>query len=109
MGIRFLANRAIIFCGNSKNYYLSIASVKSLLWQSIYDFNLWALLGGKMGLPATPAPKGLGPQNPTKKLAYVGFLLSHFFISKWCSQTFRHWTPPPLNKTKQNSINVKYQ
>ena len=30
-----------------------------------------------MGVAATPAPKGLGPQNPTKKLAHVGVLLGH--------------------------------
>ena len=28
----------------------------------------WALIGGKMGVAATPAPKGLGPKNLTKKL-----------------------------------------
>ena len=30
-----------------------------------------------MGVAASPAPKGLGPQNPTKKLAHVGVLLGH--------------------------------
>ena len=30
-----------------------------------------------MGVSTTPAPKGLGPQNPTKKLAHVGVLLGH--------------------------------
>ena len=28
-----------------------------------------------MGVAATPAPKGLGPQNPTKKLAHLVDLL----------------------------------
>ena len=28
-----LAKQAEIFCGNSGNYYLSIAGVKSMLWQ----------------------------------------------------------------------------
>ena len=30
-----------------------------------------------MGGAATPAPKGLGPKNPTKKLAHFGVLLGH--------------------------------
>ena len=30
-----------------------------------------------MGVAATPALKGLGPQNPTKKLAHVGIILGH--------------------------------
>ena len=30
-----------------------------------------------MGVATTPAPKGLGLQNPTKKLAHVGVLLGH--------------------------------
>ena len=30
-----------------------------------------------MGVAATLAPKGLGPKNPTKKLAHVGVLLGH--------------------------------
>ena len=30
-----------------------------------------------MGVATTPAPKGLGPQNPTKKLAHVRVLLVH--------------------------------
>ena len=41
-------------------------------------FDFWALLGGKMGVVATPAPKGLGLQNTTKNLAHVGVLLGHF-------------------------------
>ena len=80
MGIlsHFLTNRAEIFCGNSRNYYLSIASVKSMLWHLISCFDFGAFLfGGKMGVAAKPAPKGLGPQYPTKKLAHVGVLLGH--------------------------------
>ena len=30
-----------------------------------------------MGVAVTPAPKGMGLQNPTKKLAHVGVLLGH--------------------------------
>ena len=37
----------------------------------------WALIDGKRGVAATPAPKGLGPQNPNKKLAHVGVLFGH--------------------------------
>ena len=59
-----MANLAETFCGNSGNYYLSIAGVISMLW--------W-----EMGVAATPAPKGLGPRNPTKKLANIGVLLGH--------------------------------
>ena len=36
-----------------------------------------ALFGRKMGVAAIPAPKCAGPQNPTKNLAHVGFLLGH--------------------------------
>ena len=40
--------------------------------------NFGALFGGKMGVATTQAPKGLGPQNPTKNLVHVGVLLGHF-------------------------------
>ena len=48
-----------------------------MLWHLIPDFNCWALFGRNMGVAALSAPKGLGPQNPTKELAYVGVLLGH--------------------------------
>ena len=35
-----LANRTDIFCGNSENYYLSIAGVKSMLWHLIADIDV---------------------------------------------------------------------
>ena len=37
MGIRFLTNRAEILYGNSGNYYLSIAGMKSMLWRLVSD------------------------------------------------------------------------
>ena len=36
------------------------------------------IFGGKVGVAAMLVPKGLGPQNPNKKLAYVWVLLGHF-------------------------------
>ena len=36
-----------------------------------------ALTGGNEGVAATPAPKGLYPQNFAKKLAHVGVFLGH--------------------------------
>ena len=37
----FLTNRAENFYGNSGKYYISIASVKSMLWHLISYFNFW--------------------------------------------------------------------
>ena len=34
-----------------------------------------SIFGGKMGVAATLAPKGLGPQDPTEKLAHPVELL----------------------------------
>ena len=53
------------------------AGEKLMLCCLVSDFDFWALIGGKKGVAATPAHKGLVPQNPTKKLAHVGVLLSH--------------------------------
>ena len=49
----------------------------------------WVLFG------ATPAPLGLGPQNPTKKLAHVGVLLGHLLSQNKVSKIYR--LGPPLN------------
>ena len=65
-----MANRAEVCCGNSGNYYLSIAGVKFMLWHLVSNFDFFC---GKIGLDATP-----GPQNLTKKLAHVGVLSGHF-------------------------------
>ena len=77
MGIRFLANRAEIFSGNSGNYYLSVASVKSMFWHLFPISIFGALSGVKLSVAATLVPKGLGTQNPTKKLVHVRVLLGH--------------------------------
>ena len=60
----FLTNRAEIFFGNSEDYYLSISDEKS--WIGAFLKN--SIFGGIMGVAATLAPKGLGRQDPTKKL-----------------------------------------
>ena len=67
----------LIFCGHSGNYYLWIVSVKSMLWHLISDFNFWGPFWQENRHGCHAAPKGLGPQNPTKKLAHAGVLLSH--------------------------------
>ena len=103
MGIRFLANRAEIFYGNSGNYYLSIAGMKSMLWRLVSDFDFWGpFLAGKC---AWLAPKGLGPINPTKKLAHVGFLFSHMLSQNHAHEIcdpgppfFFFWTPLNVNR-----------
>ena len=59
-----------------------------------------ALFGGKMGVAAMPAPKGLGPQNPTKKLALVGVLLGHLLSQNRVSKLLD--PRPPLNITTIN-------
>ena len=43
-----------------------------MLCCSISDFDFLGPIGGKKGVAASPAHKGLGPQNPTKMLAQVG-------------------------------------
>ena len=53
-----------------------------------------------MGVAATPAPKGMGPQNPTKKLAHVGVLWVTCFL-KIMLPNFQTLDPSPL---KQNEI-----
>ena len=50
---------------------------------SVSYFDFWALNGGKKGVTATPASKGLGPQNPTKKLAHVEVLLGHLLSQNY--------------------------
>ena len=58
----------------------------------------WVLFGGKMGVAATLAPLGLGPQNPTKKLAHVGVLLGQLLSQNKVSKIYR-LGPPPLKPT----------
>ena len=49
-----------------------------------------------MGVAATLAPKGLGPKNPTKKLAHVGVLLGHM-LSQNHAPEISDPGPPSLN------------
>ena len=63
------------------------------------QLNFWGLFGGKMSVAATPAPKGLGPRNPTKKLAHVGVLLSNLLSQNRVPELSDPEPPPlPLNK-----------
>ena len=106
----FWANWTKNFYGNLGDYYLSIGDDTSKLWCLFLIFGLLASFSGKMGLATTHAPNGLGPPDPTKKLAhrveFLGQLLSrnHFF------EIFRPEVPSPLNENKwkcvsgQNSI-----
>ena len=48
-------------------------------------------------MAATVAPKGLGPQDPTKKLADWVKLLGQPFTRKLVFKNFGPETPPPLN------------
>ena len=52
-----------------------------------------------MGVAATPAPKDLGPQNPTEKLAHVGVLLGHLLSQNRVPKLLDPG-PPPLNQVK---------
>ena len=58
----------------------------------------WVLFGGKMGVAATPAPLGLGPQNPTKKLAHVGVLLGQLLSQNKVSKIYRLGPPLIIHK-----------
>ena len=55
-----------------------------------------ALFGGKVCVAATPAPKGLGLQNPTKKLAHVGVLWVTCYL-KIVFPNFQTLDPPLKN------------
>ena len=46
-----------------------------------------------MGVAATPASNGLGPQNPTKKLAHVGVFFGHLLSQ---NRVPKLSNPPPL-------------
>ena len=59
-----------------------------------FRFNFFgALFGGKMGVAATPAHKGLGLQNPTKILAHVGVLLGQLLSQNRVSELSDPGTP----------------
>ena len=65
-----LTNRAYIFYGKSGDHYLSIEHEheKSWFWCLFQKTYFWHENG--CGRPTLLAPKGLGLQNPTKKLAH---------------------------------------
>ena len=61
-------------------------------------FGKYPIFGGEMGVAATVAPKGLGPQDPTKKLAHWVNLLGQPSTRKL---VFKNFGPePPLNKSR---------
>ena len=61
-----------IFYGDSGDYYLLISDEKSKYYlRSLFlIFDFLATFGGKTGVATTHAPNGLGPSDPTKKLAH---------------------------------------
>ena len=61
------------------------------------------IFGGKMGVAATVAPKGLGPQVSTKKLAHWVDLLSHPLSRKLVFKKIGSEPPPLLNSNKVES------
>ena len=72
-----------------------------MLWRLVSDFDFLGLFGGKMGVAATLAPKGLGPKNPTKKLAHVGVLMGHILSQNHVPEISNPGPLPlpPLNTT----------
>ena len=48
-----------------------------------------------MGVAATLEPKGLGPQNPTKKLTHVGVFLGHMLSQNRVPKLCDPGPPPP--------------
>ena len=63
----------------------------------------WPLIGEKKGEAATPAPKGLGPQNSTKKVTHVGVLLG-YLLSQNHVLNVSDLRPPPLKKLRYDLI-----
>ena len=74
MGIRFLAITRPFFVQLGWNFFRKLKRLLSIdwYWEILILMLFWKYLifGGKMGVAATVAPKGLGPQDPTKKLAH---------------------------------------
>ena len=54
-----------------------------------------------MSVAATPAPKGLGLQNPTKALTHVGLLLDHVLYKNLVPK-LSDPGPPPLKIILKN-------
>ena len=66
-------------------------------FQSDWTKNSWvSYFGGKMGIAATVAPKGLGPKDPTKKLAQWMDLLGQMLSRKPVLKIFGPEPPPSL-------------
>ena len=79
----FFGHNSAIFSQVDLNFLL----VKSMFCCSVCDF--WAIVDGKKGWVATPAPiKGHWTQNPIKKLAHVWGPFGSPDILKSCSQSF---------------------
>ena len=87
-----MSNRTEKFFGYSGDYYLSIGDFDAF-------FGKYPIFGEKMGVAAGVAPKGLGPQDPTKKLAYWVNLLGQQLTRKLIFQNFG--PEPPLKKYKK--------
>ena len=91
------------FFGNLRDSYLSIGGEKSCFW-CFFERN--PIFGGEMDVATTMAPKGLGPQDPTKKLAKWVELSGHSLSRKHVFRIFGPNPPPLLNK-KNNGIILK--
>ena len=60
------------------------------------DFDFWVCFGGKMGFVTMLAPKGLGPQNPTKTRPTGRTFSVNCYLENVLSQ-FSGLNPPPLS------------
>ena len=82
----------------SGEWYLSFEHHKSWIWRVLHCFGIF---GQKMGVAATLAPEGLGPQNPTKNLAHWVDILGQWLSRNHVFKISRHEPPhPPLNCKK---------
>ena len=77
-------------------YRLVLKNLDQDRYFQISDFGV--LIWPKKGRGSTLSHKGLGPQDPTKKLAQGMELLDHVLSQNHASKNFRPgvWTPPPL-------------
>ena len=91
MGIRFLAiTQPFLGIKETIIYRLVMGNhdLEAFLKNSIF--------GGKMDVAATLAPKGLGPQDPTQKLAHRVELLGKPLSQKNVFENLGPEPPPPL-------------
>ena len=75
-------------------YRLVMRNLSYATYFSVLIF--WATFGGKMGVDTTCAPNGLGPSNPTKKLAHWMDLLGQPLFRNHVFEIFRGEPPHPL-------------